>query len=49
MKKFKKFENSAPFLLVLKDSVRITPPANIRISLGPRFPLGKCALEASST
>ena len=50
MKKFKKFEDSAPFLFVLKKSVQ-----DNTFSYHPSFlwepdsPLGECALESSST
>ena len=50
MKNFKNFEDPAPFLMVLKKSVQDnTYSKHPRFLRDPDSPLGKCALEASST
>ena len=50
MKRFRIFEDSAPFLLVLKKSVRITPPAYITVFIEfPDSTMIVWAWEGSST
>ena len=50
MKKCKMFKDSAPFLLVLMKSVQDnTSSYHPSLLWEPDYPLGECALEASST
>ena len=50
MNKFKKFEDSAPFLLVLKKSVQDNSFSyHTSFLWEPDSPLGECAMEVSST